>query len=144
MSDTSAQIDALVAARHRAMTPAERCQIASVMYDEARAIVESSLPPHATERDRRRAYAMRMYGTELPPAALEAFAAYQGPSHGPTTPIPSPCVGICCIGGDGLCFGCYRNRAELTAWGRASETEKREILHRCEVRQKEQAGQHSP
>jgi hypothetical protein len=48
--------------------------------------------------------------------------------------VASPCVGICCIGHDGLCFGCYRNRAELSAWGTASETEKREILARCRER----------
>ena len=59
--------------------------------------------------------------------------------HEPTTPVPSPCVGICCIGHDGLCFGCYRNRAELSAWGRASETEKREILARCRERLQQQA-----
>jgi predicted Fe-S protein YdhL (DUF1289 family) len=135
LSDTSAEIEALVTARHRAMTPSERCQIASTMYDGARAIVESSLPAHLTGRERRRAYAQRMYGTELPPAALDAFAAYAATSHEPTAPIPSPCVGICCIGADGLCFGCYRNRAELSAWRTASESEKREILVQCQLRQ---------
>ena len=54
-------------------------------------------------------------------------------------PVPSPCVGICCIGGDGLCFGCFRTRAELSAWGTATEPEKREILGRCQVRQQQQA-----
>jgi hypothetical protein len=54
-------------------------------------------------------------------------------------PVPSPCVGICCIGYDGLCFGCYRNRAELSAWGTASEAEKREILVRCRERLQQQA-----
>ena len=37
-------------------------------------------------------------------------------SNLPDAPVPSPCVGICCIGGDGLCFGCFRTRAELSAW----------------------------
>ncbi len=114
------------------MTPAERCQIASAMYDGARAIVESSLPAQLTGRERRRAYALRMYGTELTPAALDAFAAYEAK---PTALIASPCVGICCIGADGLCFGCYRNRAELSAWGTASDTEKRKILVQCQLRQ---------
>ncbi len=49
-------------------------------------------------------------------------------------PVPSPCVGICCIGSDGLCFGCYRTRAELSAWSTASEGEKRAILARCQER----------
>jgi hypothetical protein len=117
------------------MTPAERCQIASAMYDEARAIVASSLPAQLTGRERRLALAVRMHGKELPPAALEAFAAYENPGHEISVPIPSPCVGICCIGGDGLCFGCYRNRAELSAWRTASESEKREILVQCQLRQ---------
>lgn len=56
----------------------------------------------------------------------------------PDPPVPSPCVGICCIGHDGLCFGCYRTRAELSAWGTASEAEKREILARCRVREQKQ------
>lgn len=77
MKDTSAEVEALVAARHRAMAPAERWQIASAMYDGARAIVESSLPAHLSRRERRLAFAVRMYGEELPPAALEAFAAYE-------------------------------------------------------------------
>ncbi len=135
LSDTLAEVEALVTARHRAMTPAERCQIASTMYDGARAIVESSLPSDLAGRERRLAYARRMYGTELPPAALDAFAAYEATSSEPTTPIASPCVGICCIGADGLCFGCFRNRAELSAWRTASESEKREILVQCRLRQ---------
>ena len=60
-------------------------------------------------------------------------------SNLPDAPVPSPCVGICCIGGDGLCFGCFRTRAELSAWGTATEPEKREILGRCQVRQQQQA-----
>jgi hypothetical protein len=77
MKDTSAQVEALVAAHHRTMAPIERCQVASAMYDEARAIVESSLPTHLSRRERRLALAVRMYGMELPPAALEAFAAHE-------------------------------------------------------------------
>jgi len=53
----------------------------------------------------------------------------------PDAPVPSPCVGICCIGADGLCFGCFRTRPELSAWGTASDAEKREILARCRARQ---------
>ncbi|MEO8445234.1 MAG: DUF1289 domain-containing protein [Gammaproteobacteria bacterium] len=56
-------------------------------------------------------------------------------SNAPGAPVPSPCVGICCIDSDGLCFGCYRTRAELSAWPRASDSEKREILERCRSRQ---------
>jgi hypothetical protein len=47
---------------------------ASSMFDTARAIVESSLSPNLGRRERRLAYARRMYGDELPEAALIAFA----------------------------------------------------------------------
>ena len=77
MKDTSAKVEALVAARHLAMAPAERCQIASAMYEGARSIVESSLPAHLSRQERRLAFAVRMYGQELPLAALEAFAAHE-------------------------------------------------------------------
>ena len=53
----------------------------------------------------------------------------------PLGTIESPCVGTCCIGHDGVCFGCYRNRAELAAWGTASDAEKRAILVQCQRRQ---------
>ena len=43
---------------------------------EARAIVESSLPRNLSRRERRLAYAKRMYGDELPEAALVAFAEW--------------------------------------------------------------------
>lgn len=50
------------------------------MFDTARAIVESSLPPNLSRRERRLAYARRMYGDELPEAALIAFAEWpEGP-----------------------------------------------------------------
>jgi hypothetical protein len=76
MNDTSPEVAALVAQRHRQMTPEERMKIASSMFDTARAIVESSLPPHLSRRERRLAYAKRMYGNELPEAALIAFAEW--------------------------------------------------------------------
>lgn len=76
MNDTSAKVAALVAERHRRMTPEERVSIASAMFDTARAIVESSLPPNLTRRERRLALAERMYGKELPRAALVAFAEW--------------------------------------------------------------------
>ena len=76
MNDTSPEVAALVAERYRQMTPEERMRIASSMFDTARAIVESSLPPNFSRRERRLAYAKRMYGNELPEAALIAFAEW--------------------------------------------------------------------
>lgn len=74
MNDTSRKVAAMVAERHRQMTPDERMRIASSMFDTARAIVESSLSPDLSRRERRLAYVKRMYGDELPEAALIAFA----------------------------------------------------------------------
>ena len=76
MNDTSPKVAALVAARYRQMTPDERVNIASFMFDTARAIVESSLPATLGRRERRLALAERMYGAELPRAALIAFAEW--------------------------------------------------------------------
>lgn len=76
MNDTSPEIAAMVAERHSQMTPDERMRIASSMFDTARAIVESSLPVNLTRSERRLAYAKRMYGDELPEAALLAFAEW--------------------------------------------------------------------
>lgn len=78
MNDTAPQFTAMVAERHRAMSPVERLQAASDMFGTARAIVESSLPAGLSRRDRRMALICRLHGDELPKAALEAFADWQG------------------------------------------------------------------
>ena len=65
---------ALVRARLQAMTAIERLEVASSMFDTARAIVESSLPSQLTGEARRYAIAKRIYGEELPAAAQRAHA----------------------------------------------------------------------
>ena len=76
MSDTSPDFDEMVNERYRRMTPDERVRIAASMYDTARAIVLSSLPPHLSRRERRLAFARRFYDGELPEAALIAYAEW--------------------------------------------------------------------
>lgn len=76
MNDTSDTVGRMVTARYDAMTPLERVQIASSMYDTARAIIESSLSAGLTREQRRYAIAKRLYGDELPEAALKAHASY--------------------------------------------------------------------
>jgi hypothetical protein len=76
MSDTSAAAAKTVAYRHRQMTATERWLAASSLFETARAIVESSLPGNLTLAQRRLAVARRLYGTELPEAALIAHANY--------------------------------------------------------------------
>ena len=81
MSDTSAAAAKTVADRHRQMTAAERWLVASSLFETARAIVESSLPANLTLPQRRLAVVRRLYGTELPEAALIAHANYVSPER---------------------------------------------------------------
>lgn len=76
MRDTSPEFAAIVEQRHREMSPLERCEAASSLFETARAIVESSLAPSLSRSERRLAWARRIYGEELPEKALEAFAAF--------------------------------------------------------------------
>ena len=76
MIDTSDTVARLVAERHASMTAEERMRIAAAMFETARAIIESSLPAGLTLEQRRYAVAKRLYGEELPEAALLAHASY--------------------------------------------------------------------
>jgi hypothetical protein len=76
MNDTSAAVERLVRERHASMTPEERMRIAASMYETARAIVESSLPSGLTTEQQRYAVVERLYGNELPEAALVAYGRY--------------------------------------------------------------------
>src|ERR1700677_4527461 len=71
-------MDEMVAERYKLMTPERRMRIASSMFETARAIIESSLPLNLTRRERRLAFAKRLYAGELPDAALLAFAEWDG------------------------------------------------------------------
>jgi hypothetical protein len=77
MNDTSAAVAQLVADHHRDMTPEERLHVAASLYETARTIVDSSLPQNLTREQRRLAIARRLYGNELPEAALIAHAYYR-------------------------------------------------------------------
>ncbi|TLY58580.1 MAG: hypothetical protein E6K48_13205 [Gammaproteobacteria bacterium] len=64
MSDTSPEMERIVTERYRRMTPDQRIRIASSMFETAREIVESSLPPNMTRKERRLAFARRLYAGE--------------------------------------------------------------------------------
>jgi hypothetical protein len=81
MNDTSAAVERLVSERYASMTPEERMRIAASMYATARAIVESSLPHGLTTEQRRYGVVKRLYGDELPEAALIAYAQYADDSR---------------------------------------------------------------
>lgn len=72
--DTVPAVAQIVAARYRAMSPDARLEAAASLFETARAIVESSLPADLSRTERRMAWARRVYGTEIPEAALRAFA----------------------------------------------------------------------
>jgi hypothetical protein len=76
MNDTSKTVACLVDQRYASMTPEERMRIAASMYESARAIVASSLSKELTPEQRRYAIAKRLYGNELPEAALIAYSRY--------------------------------------------------------------------
>ena len=78
MNDTSPKIEAMVNERYKQMTSDERVRIAASMFDAARAIVLSSLPPDLNRTERRLALARRFYSGELPEAALIAYAQWPG------------------------------------------------------------------
>ena len=80
MNDTMPTVERLVRERHAAMTGEERMRIAASLYESARTIIASSLPTGLTVEQRRYAIAKRVYGDELPEAALLAHAAYIQPS----------------------------------------------------------------
>jgi hypothetical protein len=63
MKDTTPEMEALVRARYRAMTPGERVAVAAQMFDTARAIVIASLPPGLSAGELRRRLCERLYGS---------------------------------------------------------------------------------
>lgn len=77
MNDTDDHIQAMVSERHRRMTPSQRVQIASDLFDAARAIVDSSLPAQLTRAEKRLAAIRRFYAGELPESAMQAHAVYR-------------------------------------------------------------------
>jgi hypothetical protein len=71
-------MERIVTERYRQMSPDQRMRIASSMFETARKIVESSLPPDMSRKERRLAWARRLYEGELPEKALLAFAEWTG------------------------------------------------------------------
>ncbi|MEL0635931.1 MULTISPECIES: DUF1289 domain-containing protein [Marinomonas] len=51
--------------------------------------------------------------------------------------ITSPCVNLCSLDKDDVCIGCYRTGKEISAWGRMSSHQQRDVL--IKVREREQA-----
>jgi hypothetical protein len=82
MSDTSPKFDDIVRERYRRMTPDERVRIAASMFETARIIVQSSLPPDLDRKQMRLAVSRRIYAGELPEAAFIAHAEWPAREQG--------------------------------------------------------------
>ncbi|MGY6588275.1 MAG: DUF1289 domain-containing protein [Wenzhouxiangella sp.] len=48
--------------------------------------------------------------------------------------IESPCIGTCTLGPDGLCVGCFRTAAEITAWLSFSPEHRRAVIEQLPAR----------
>lgn len=46
----------------------------------------------------------------------------------PPRPILSPCVGICELGRDGYCVGCFRTGDEIARWLSMSDAERQHFI----------------
>lgn len=40
----------------------------------------------------------------------------------------TPCIGVCELGPDGLCAGCFRSGDEIASWTRYSDAERRRLM----------------
>ena len=49
-------------------------------------------------------------------------------------PVASPCIRLCTLDDQDVCLGCFRSMAEICAWSRASNDERRQIVVACELR----------
>ncbi len=43
--------------------------------------------------------------------------------------ILTPCIGICSLGADGLCEGCFRTGTEIAAWSQIGDAERLRIMN---------------
>jgi len=56
----------------------------------------------------------------------------------PSSPVPSPCLGICKFNDGGFCNSCFRNTSEIVRWPTMAEVEKAFIVATCAKRRANQ------
>ena len=49
-------------------------------------------------------------------------------------PVASPCIRLCTLDDQNVCLGCFRSMADICAWSRASNDERRQIVVASELR----------
>lgn len=42
--------------------------------------------------------------------------------------VLSPCTGVCTLGGEGYCLGCFRTGAEIARWVQMSDDERLRLV----------------
>lgn len=65
MRDTSSEFQEFVDDQYRRLTPGERVNLCTEMFDAARSLVESALPRDLSEYERKRRITERFYGSEF-------------------------------------------------------------------------------
>lgn len=55
--------------------------------------------------------------------------------HSPVHAVLSPCTGVCMLGEDGLCDGCFRSGEEISQWWRMSEDARLRLMQRLPERE---------
>lgn len=43
--------------------------------------------------------------------------------------ILTPCIGVCCVGMDDVCEGCFRTLDEIARWGSMDDAERARIMN---------------
>lgn len=62
---------------------------------------------------------------QLSPSFFVAVDTAREPPHvSNPVPILSPCIGICELGAQGLCVGCWRTGDEIAAWSAFSPSQR--------------------
>ena len=53
-------------------------------------------------------------------------------------PVRSPCVSVCALDIDDMCMGWQRTGSEISAWGKMTNEQRREVLQQAARRAREQ------
>ena len=54
--------------------------------------------------------------------------------------VLSPCIGVCVLGGDGLCDGCLRTGNEIALWSQMSDDERLRFMEQVLPQREERRG----
>jgi len=65
MRDTTPEFERFVAAQYARLTADERVRLSTEMFETARILVESTLPPGLSDRERKRLVTERFHGREF-------------------------------------------------------------------------------